>query len=119
MRKLQPKEKPLIAWLLSSAGRSDAIDELMVSEMSDGGMGSLRFYSQTPERELGGTSAEATFDDIDGVLVLASLNIDTLGNLYEIDMWRTDFNPIKRWPDTHQISPPPNPSLQRSAFGAR
>lgn len=104
MRNLKAKEKPLVAWLLSQAKKSKAVDELLVTEMPDGGMGSLNFHSQSAERHFNGAVAEGQFRDADGVLVIVTLNVDTEGNLYELDVWRTDFEPLQRWPEVHEIS---------------
>ncbi|WP_420885213.1 DUF6984 family protein, partial [Candidatus Symbiothrix dinenymphae] len=36
--------------------------------------------------------------DEDGVDVIASLNIDDTGDLYELDIWKTDFSPLIKLP---------------------
>lgn len=64
--------------------------------MADGGMGSLRFNSNNPNRRLGATVAQLWYRDEDDVPVLASLYLDTEGNLYELDSWKTDFTPLRR-----------------------
>jgi hypothetical protein len=104
MRKLLTTQKPLISWLISASGRADALDSFIVSNMKDGGMGSMRFESPKKNRRLGGTVAEGQFLDADGVLVVASLNIDQDGNLFELDIWRTDFDSLKRWPQALEIT---------------
>jgi hypothetical protein len=78
------------------------IDQLRVEEMSDGGMGSLILClpgTDAPDRKFGAVAAELRFPDEDGVLVIASLNVDTEGFPLELDMWRTDFSPLIRIPD--------------------
>ena len=70
-----------------------------VEEMDDGGMGSLRFVSSKPERRLGEIAAELLYHDVDGVPVLATLYLDTEGDLYELDSWKVDFSPLKRIPN--------------------
>jgi hypothetical protein len=52
-------------------------------------------------RRLGHRIAELQFDDADGVPVIASLNVDQDGDLYELDVWKVDFKPVIR------LSPPP------------
>jgi hypothetical protein len=59
----------------------------------------LYFVSETkpPEqRRLGQRIAEMQFDDADGVAILASLNVDKEGDLYELDVWKTDYTPVIR-----------------------
>lgn len=69
-----------------------------VEEMDDGGMGSLRFVSSKPNRRLGKVVAELLYHDEDEVPVLATLYLDTEGELYELDSWKVDFSPLKRIP---------------------
>ena len=66
--------------------------------MKDGGMGSLLFYSKTKEPKFGKTAAEYWFKDSDGIDVTARLNLDQNGELYELDVWKTDFSKLKKWP---------------------
>lgn len=119
MRNLKTEEKPLVSWLLLMAGRSEAVDELMVAEMLDARMGSLRFHSQSAERHFNGTVSEGEFSDADGVLVIAALHVDTQGHLYELDVWRTDFQSLQRWPEVHQITRSSSSSFRRTASGSR
>ena len=69
--------------------------------MSDGGMGSLAFYPLG--RRLGGTVSECQFKDLDGVLVLAALNLDREGKPLEVDLWKVDFNPLLQWPKQQEL----------------
>jgi hypothetical protein len=72
-----------------------------VQEMADGGMGSLYLvhpFKGRSERLFGGRVAEIQFADSDGVLVIASLNVDKDGDLFELDMWKTDFSAVNRLP---------------------
>lgn len=108
MRALRETEVPLVSWLLESAGRKDSVDSLYVETMADGGMGSMQFPPLDKGRKYGETVAEALFEDRDGTPVVASLNVDTRGELYEIDIWRVDFGPLQRWPDRESIAKPPS-----------
>jgi hypothetical protein len=89
LRSLTEPEIALLAELLS--GR-EAIAPLMkglpqakVQAMNDGGMGSIRFIGKDSDhREFGRIVREATFQDTDGVPVLASLIVDQFGALYEL-----------------------------------
>jgi len=75
--------------------------ETMVEEMDDGGMGSLRFplvSDKDLNRRLGSIAAEGEFSDEDGIPVKFSINLDSNGRLFELDIWRVDFEPLKRFP---------------------
>lgn len=75
--------------------------------MSDGGMGSLRFPDPAlgnTNRRLGDVFAQGEFDDRDGVAVSFAINMDVDGQLFELDLWRVDFEPLKRLPtDNNEI----------------
>lgn len=75
-------------------------DDLRVESMNDGAMGSLKIVplNTSSYRKLGKTVSELEFDDADGVKVFAALNIDQNGQLFEIDIWKTDFSPLIRIP---------------------
>ncbi len=71
---------------------------LLVRSMEDGGMGSFRLmpHGISDENRLyGRTVSEYQFVDDDGVTVLASLNVDEAGELFEVDIWKTDFSPLQ------------------------
>jgi hypothetical protein len=74
---------------------------LLVRSMDDGEMGSLRLY---PNGEInkdlifGKQVSELQFIDLDSVNVIASLNLDNFGNLFELDIWKTDFSKLIRLP---------------------
>jgi hypothetical protein len=71
----------------------------LVEEMQDGNMGSLKFVtSESGRRRFGEKIAETEFVDEDGVLVSATINLDDRGNLFELDIWKVDFSPLKRYP---------------------
>jgi hypothetical protein len=66
--------------------------------MSDG-LGSAYFPQPGKDahsRRFGRRMAELQFDDADGVPVIASLNVDEDGDLYEMDIRKTDFKPVIR-----------------------
>ena len=74
-----------------------------VEDMNDGGMGSVRFVSSGSERHLGEAIAEAEYTDDDGVVVSIALNTDTSGRLYEVDFWKVDFSPLRRYPSPSDL----------------
>lgn len=72
--------------------------------MNDGGMGSLYFYPERVEgRRLGRSLVEASFLDKDGIEVRATVNLDTEGNLLELDLWKVDFLPLQSLPEAKDI----------------
>lgn len=103
MRPLSESEKPLVAWLIESARRPESVGALEVETMNDGGMGSIRIGPLGGARRFGEAVAETVFQDEDGTPVLASLNVDARNELYEVDIWRVDFGPLKKWPDSGDL----------------
>lgn len=99
------KEEQLIELLVrkSSLGMpEDWKNGLLVSPMNDGGMGSLELFPQgkiAKDRRFGKQVSDFQFIDADGVEVLASLNLDRDGNLFELDVWKTDFGKLITLPD--------------------
>jgi endo-1,4-beta-mannosidase len=100
-RELRQEERALIEALLEHSGiltsYVKSLDDARVFDMQDGGMGSIGFEPYS-SRRYGRTIAEAQYTDIDGVLVSITINADKDGNLYELDSWKVDFNPLKRYP---------------------
>src|SRR5690242_18653640 len=75
---------------------------LLVRSMEDGGMGSLSLFPKgeiIEGRVLGERVSEFQFTDQDGIEVIASLNIDNNGNLFELDIWKTNFRKLIRLPE--------------------
>lgn len=59
-------------------------------------MGSIRFIydpNEETNRQFGRKWKEAQFYDEDGILVLASILLDNKGLAFELEIWKTDFNP--------------------------
>lgn len=98
-RFLGPEEKGLVTALIDKAGQlklpAGWLDRVQVIPLDDGGMGSLRFL---PSMEKGGRmgkqAAEVNFVDDDGVEVIVTLNLDEDGFPFELDVWKTDFEPL-------------------------
>ncbi|GAP72166.1 hypothetical protein SAMD00024442_26_14 [Candidatus Symbiothrix dinenymphae] len=103
-RKPTKEEEKLIEHLISLSLRkfsSGWKEKIFVRSMDDGGMGSLIISldeSSTESRLFGEQISEYCFVDEDGVDVIASLNIDDTGDLYELDIWKTDFSPLIKLP---------------------
>ncbi len=108
-RKPTSKELQLIKFLVQ---RADMIwepewdDSLLVEPMNDGGMGSLTLFpdqkSFDVKRIFGRQVADCQFTDNDGIVVLPALYLDEQGNLYELDIWKTDFAPLIDFPDHYE-----------------
>ena len=76
---------------------SDWNKGLMVCPMNDGGMGSLLLFPNgeiKKGRKFGKRISELQFKDQDGVDVIASLNTDQDCDLFELDIWKTDFSKL-------------------------
>jgi hypothetical protein len=100
------REEALLDLLVEKASINLPIDwkeKLMVKNMNDGGMGSLKLFTENSKinRKFGSKVSEYVFKDIDEVKVIASLYLDTEGVLYEIDIWKTDFNSLIELPEIH------------------
>lgn len=109
MRKMNKAEISLVKNLLemSSIKSMDQIslDDMLVESLSDGKMGSLRFFSSNADRKLGQCAAEVDFKDEDNVTVSVVLNLDNYGELFELDIWKVDFTKLLRWPKFEDITP--------------
>jgi hypothetical protein len=74
---------------------------LEVREMNDGGMGSLELAAAARNSVRSGvviSRASVQFVDEDGVQVVATLNASEDGEPFELDIWKTDFSPLRRIP---------------------
>ncbi|MFZ6663659.1 DUF6984 family protein [Peijinzhouia sedimentorum] len=104
-RLISEKESKLLEILIRNSGLEMSEDwksKLLVRSMDDNDMGSLLLFpnGEVKEgREFGGQVSEFLFKDIDGIEVIASLNIDKEGNLFELDIWKTDFSSLRNFPD--------------------
>ena len=94
------QEGELMKELLTRANLNPPFDlesELLVSEMNDGNMGSLYLYppgiTENNQRLFGQQISEYIFKDRDNIDVIASLNLDNNGMLFELDVWKTNFTP--------------------------
>ncbi len=101
-RKLSPVERELIFRIVTSSGPEHSrylpeLSELRVEEMDDGHMGSLYILNpkkNKADRKFGRELGVLMVKDSDSVDVSVSLNLDTEGGLYELDIWKTDFTPV-------------------------
>jgi hypothetical protein len=107
-RRLRPEEIALIAKLLKTDSTKSAFravcSDYHVQEMSDGGMGSVRFLAPfDANRRFGDEIAKAEYVDQDGVMVSITINADQHGDLYELDFWKTNFSPLIRYPEPSHL----------------
>ena len=107
-RKLTTQENALLTKLvlLSSVPiAADWNERLLVREMQDGGMGSLSLFPEGKEPQskvkFGAMVSSIEFFDIDAVKVIASLYTDNNGDLFELDVWKTDFSPMIKLPSVY------------------
>ena len=105
MRLITPAEYDFLSRVARAAGKSlhdvGLSAGTMVEPMADGGMGSLRFAAPACEgsqRRLGEVFAEGAFTDRDGMPVSFSVNLDDCGGLFELDIWRVDFESLQSLP---------------------
>jgi hypothetical protein len=108
IRKLTSKEEKLLESLIKKASLSFSFnwkERLKVSPMKDGGMGGLVLFpdgKKTDRLKFGEMVSDFQFFDSDGVLVIASLYLDSNGNLFELDIWKTDCSKLIRFPDSFE-----------------
>lgn len=99
-------EKRLIRALMERSRCPSAflehLDALLVKNMDDGGMGSLRVLlpaRSASSEVMKSQAAELQFTDADGEVVIASLHVNEDGLPLEIDVWKPAFSPLVRIPD--------------------
>ena len=108
MRPLRPDEVDLLNALVAlvpKAERPNVPDHMCVVDLSDGGMGSIRFVDGPDDaaRRMGRELVTVGYTDKDEVPVSISLNVDDRGSLFEIDIWKVDFSPLLRCPTPHDL----------------
>jgi len=102
-RKLTQSEIDLISWMIKDKTEAQYIvpklNTLMVEEMDDGGMGSLRVVSEE-NRVFLKDLAEVELYDQDGVLLFISVYLDNNNDFFELDVWKADYSPLIKFPDS-------------------
>lgn len=104
-RKPTIQEEKLIERLLKKSFMDIAKDwkEGLLVRPMDNGMGdSLYLFPKgkdNADRRFGKRISDYQFTDADGVEVIASLNIDNDGDLFELDIWKTDNGKLIKLPD--------------------
>ena len=107
MRPLRSEESQVLEALLGMVPRSaqpPLEKELFAVDLSDGGMGSIRLAGKSdPPRKMSKELMTANYIDEDQIPVIISLNLDQDGRLFELDFWKVDFNPLKRYPTPAEL----------------
>lgn len=88
--------------LASSKIKGEWKEGLLVKYMDEARTGSLLLYPRgkvNDGRAFGAQVSEYHFKDADRADVIASLNTDANGDLFELDIWKTTFNPLIRIPE--------------------
>src|SRR5271169_5116901 len=103
LRPLRTDERELLQALLSGVWSAPEIAkrlaQVVVQQMSDGGMGSVRFVNSASEKRLFGREAVAAdYIDSDGIPVDITVSLDQERDLFEIDFWKVNFSPLLRYP---------------------
>jgi uncharacterized lipoprotein YehR (DUF1307 family) len=52
---------------------------------------------------LGEVLVEAQYHDSDGVLVVITIYSDKNRELFEVDIWKVDFSPLRRYPSPSDL----------------
>lgn len=113
MRPLREEESKVLDVLLGMAPRNaepPSEDELFAVDLADGGMGSIRLTGKLDRaRKMGRELVAAEYIDEDQVPVLISVNLDEDGRLFELDFWKVNYKPLKRYPRPEEVhvAPPP------------
>jgi hypothetical protein len=79
------------------------VDGVRVCALNDGEMGSVVLAPggvANSERRFGSKASECQFTDADGVEVLVTLNLDQDGCPFEMDIWKTNFAPLLKVPES-------------------
>ena len=105
LRLPSPEEERFLVFMVKQAALTLPANwqqSLRVKAMDDGGMGSLLLFpdgTESGKAVFGKTVAEYEFKDADRADVLASLNLDQFGKLFELDIWKVNFEPLISFPD--------------------
>ncbi|MBS1520706.1 MAG: hypothetical protein JST50_06910 [Bacteroidetes bacterium] len=103
MRRLRKEEHDLIEYLLRQTPNTehlyDQLEDCVVEEMDDGGMGSLTFVrNDKKEQRTGHIVAEISLLDKDNVATSFAVILDRENDLYELDVFKADSSPLVEFP---------------------
>src|SRR5436190_3582536 len=102
-RFLRQDEKDLVRQLVETTRRGNevlaSLDSIKAYDLSDGDMRSVKTMPQDDrETRRAVPIASANYVDSDNVAISVQINCDETGRLFEIDIWKTDFSTIIRYP---------------------
>ena len=104
-RKATIEEERLLEYLIQKSTIVLPIDwksKLLVCNMKDGEMGSLYLFpdgKNVDDRKFGKQISEFQFFDRDGIPVIVSLNVDEDGKLFELDIWKSNYERLIKLPE--------------------
>lgn len=102
IRGVTSEEIALVEWMLRSlplgAANETPLKACKVRSFDNGGMGGFEFVGSRSDRRFSETISEAIYKDSDGVECIIQLNVDDFGDLMELDIWKTDFSPLVKFP---------------------
>jgi hypothetical protein len=104
-RALTDRERALILALVpqhESTLSTKTLEDALVVDMRDGGMGSIRFIKEGNRRR-SRSIAHAEYVDEDGIAVSIEVTVGEDNELFEIDIWKMDFSPLRRYPHPEDL----------------
>jgi len=101
LRPIRTEERALIEHLLGllKGGHRYQIPK-EVEALGDGGTGSIQLSSRG---EHTADLVEADYKDTDGRDVFITLSANQYDELYDLDLWKTDFSPLLRYPEPDSV----------------
>jgi hypothetical protein len=109
VRKILPREEKLLELLINRASLTLSVGwekNLLVEMFNDGLNRLLTLYPKGYKeegRKFGKDAGQVEFLDVDGVTVNVSLYLDKNGDLFELDMWKTNDTPLIEIPDVSDM----------------
>ncbi|RYY99179.1 MAG: hypothetical protein EOO11_05850 [Chitinophagaceae bacterium] len=103
-RPIAPEERALIQHLLQhvpNGSRYAIPDE--VEPFSGSGLGSIQLARRGDHA---GDLVQVNYQDADRQPVLITLSANEFGELFDLDIWRSDFDPLQQYPAPGDLSGP-------------
>jgi hypothetical protein len=103
-REIRQEEKDLITHLIKQlpANSSQYHIPLIVIELQDGGMGSIQLTDKGRHQK---DLIQMQYVDTDGQKVIITLTENQAGELFDLDLWKVDFTPLKQFPTVEKLHP--------------
>jgi hypothetical protein len=103
-REIRQEEKVLIAYLLEQLpDNSNQYNiPLFIKELEDGGMGSIQLTDEGRHHK---DLIQMQYVDADGQKVIITLTENQAGQLFDLDIWKVDFSPLKQFPTIEKLQP--------------